>query len=121
MENDSEKRKGPFYMVYESMINEFGTDIANIISVMLKHQEYLKRFGRLDRDGYFYMEHKMIEKKTGISEHRQKIAMKELEEYNFLKIAAKRKGIPPKKFYKVKGELYIQFLIDMYNPEETSE
>lgn len=121
MNNDKEESKGPFYMVYEVMGDYFGPDVSNVISVMLKHQEYLLRLRRLDLNGYFYMEHKMIKKKTGISEHRQKIAMLVLEELGILKKLSKKKGTPPKTFYKVDGEKYVKYLIGLNKPDEPSE
>ena len=60
----------------------------------------------LNEDGFFYLEHRRIEELTLISEYRQKIAMKKLEEINILEISKKKKGIPPKKFYRVDCELY---------------
>ena len=121
MENNKEKSKGSFYKVYEIMGDCFGSDVSNVISIMLKHQEYLLKLKRLDRDGYFYMEHKMIKRKTGISEHRQKLAMKVLVKWGILEISTKKKGTPPKTFYKVHEEKYEALLIELNKPEESSE
>ncbi len=121
MEYNKEESKGSFYKVYEVMGDYFGSDVSNVISVMLKHQEYLMKYKGLDRDGYFYMEHKMITKKTGISEHRQKIAMKVLVKWGILEISTKKKGTPPKTFYKVNEDRYVKLLIEFNKPEESSE
>jgi len=88
-----ENTQPKFYMVYEGISQEYGCEVSNLISYLVNKQEYLRGYHRLDHDGYFYTEHRVIEEKIGLSEHRQKIAMKKLEEIGILKISSKKRGV----------------------------
>lgn len=106
MKNDNEEKNPPFTMVYECMAELYGLDVAATISALLKHQEYMQILKRLDREGFFYMEHKTIQRKIGISDHRQIKAMKVLVKIGVLQKSPIKKGTPPKTFYKVNSKKY---------------
>lgn len=111
-----EERKDPqFYKLYVKFLNEYGSDAAVIIAMFASHQQYYNQFNRVDENGYFYFEHHKIEKLMGISKYRQKIAMQLLTELGILMILDKKKGIPPKKFYKVDMEKYEKVVQSLSN------
>lgn len=90
-----------FYKVHNLFLQKFGVDVAVIISIFVFIQQYRDKYERTDIDGYFYLEHPKIEKMTHITIYRQRKAMELLVESKILKISEKKKGTPPKKFYRV--------------------
>jgi DNA-directed RNA polymerase specialized sigma54-like protein len=99
--SDEDIKACQFYKVYNVILDAFGSQVAILIALLASKQNYFKMFKKLDSEGYFYLEHKKITEMTGISTHYQKQAMEKLQELNLLYISPKKKGTPPKKFYRV--------------------
>ncbi len=92
----------PFLRVHKVLIMEFGLDAAALISELVFKQEMFS--------GAFFYEQKKIEKVTGLSRHRQEKASKILIDNGILSIEKEKKGIPPKKFYRVKIDKYYELV-----------
>lgn len=100
------KRQIQFYQVRDVFLREFGSDVAVLIAIFSAKHYFYYRKGKTDFNGFFYFKHPEIEESTGITIYRQKKAMEILVNLEILFISDKKKGIPPKKFYRVDHEQY---------------
>jgi hypothetical protein len=105
-----------FYMVFDVILKEFGFEVALLIALLASKQRYYQQFKKLDAEGCFYLEHPRIQEMTGIGEYSQKKAMAILSELKILYISPKKKGTPPKKYYRVNKERYDE-LVEKLNTE----
>jgi hypothetical protein len=99
--SDEDIKACQFYKVYNVILDAYGSHVAILLALLSSKQTYFKLFKKLDSEGCFYLEHKKIAEMTGISTHYQKQAMKKLQELKVLYISPKKRGTPPKKFYRV--------------------
>ena len=115
---NNDKRQPQFLMVYDVLLKEFGFEVALLIALLASKQRYFHQFKKhkLDSEGCFYLEHPKIQKLTGLGEYSQKKAMAVLSELKILYISPKKKGTPPKKFYRVNKERYNE-LVEKLNSE----
>lgn len=102
MKNNKTNSSAPFLQVYKVLIKEFGLDAAALISELVFKQSMFS--------GDFFYEQKKIEKATGLSRHRQEKATEILIDSGILSIDKDKKGIPPKKFYRVNVEKYHELI-----------
>ena len=88
-----------FIMTNKILIKAVGTDAAIIIGELCSEYNYWEQREQLLDGEWFYSTRENIEDNTGISEHRQRIAIGILVENKL--IETKRMGIPCKMYYKL--------------------
>ena len=88
-----------FIMTNKILIKAVGTDAAIIIGELCSEYNYWEQREQLLEGEWFYSTRENIEDNTGISEHRQRIAIGILIEKKL--IETKRMGIPCKMYYKL--------------------
>jgi hypothetical protein len=97
----------PFLRVSKPFLQKYGLDAAVIIAEMIYWQsQMIRKTYVIANGGYFYYEMFKIEKATGITPHRQKNAMDVLCKAGILDVKSEKKGIPPKRLYKVNVRAY---------------
>jgi len=88
-----------FIMTNKIMIKAVGTDAAIILGELCSEYNYWEQRGELAYGGWFYSTRENIEDNTGLSEHKQRIAINKLLKMEL--IETKRMGIPCKTYYKL--------------------
>lgn len=88
-----------FIMTNKILIKAVGTDAAIIIGELCSEYNYWEQREQLLDGEWFYSTRENIEENTGISEHRQRIAIGILVENKL--IETRRMGIPCKMYYKL--------------------
>lgn len=96
-----------FLRVSKPFLQKYGLDAAVIIAELVYwHSQMIRKISVKANDGYFFYEMFKIEKATGITPHRQRKAMDILCKAGILDVKDEKKGIPPKRFYKVNVRAY---------------
>jgi len=88
-----------FIMTNKILIKAVGTDAAIIIGELCSEYNYWEQRNQLVDGEWFYSTRENIEENTGISEHRQRVAIGILIDNNL--IETKRTGMPCKMYYKL--------------------
>ncbi len=88
-----------FIMTNKIMIKAVGTDAAIILGELCSEYNYWEQRGELAYGDWFYSTRENIEDNTGLSEHKQRIAINKLLKMEL--IETKRMGIPCKTYYKL--------------------
>ena len=88
-----------FIKTNKIMIKAVGTDAAIIIGELCAKYIFWEEKGALKDGEWFYFTRKDIEGETGLSAHKQRVAIDKLVKKNL--ITAKRMGIPCKTYYKL--------------------
>lgn len=88
-----------FIMTNKIMIKAVGTDAAIILGELCSEYNYWEQRGELAYGDWFYSTRENIEDNTGLSEHKQRIAINKLIKMEL--IETKRMGIPCKTYYKL--------------------
>ena len=88
-----------FIMTNKIMIKAVGTDAAIILGELCSEYNYWEQRGELAYGNWFYSTRENIEDNTGLSEHKQRIAINKLLKMEL--IETKRMGIPCKTYYKL--------------------
>jgi len=76
----------------------FGLEVSNLLPFLVYKQETLCK-EKEKEDSYFYCTHEELENQIGISAHRQRKALKLMEDLGI--ITSYMKGLPAKKFYHI--------------------
>lgn len=88
-----------FIMTNKILIKAVGTDAAIILGELCSEYNYWEQRGELKDKYWFYSTRENIEDNTGLSEHKQRIAINKLLQMEL--IETKRMGIPCKTYYKL--------------------
>lgn len=88
-----------FIMTNKILIKAVGTDAAIILGELCSEYNYWEQRGELKDKNWFYSTRENIEDNTGLSEHKQRIAINKLLKMEL--IETKRMGIPCKTYYKL--------------------
>lgn len=109
-----------WWPVNKLFTRKYGIDAAVIIADLSSKQEYFRGRRMLDREGFFFNEKKDIETDTSISPYRQDKALKILIDIEVLETEIK-KGIPPKRYYKVNVNKLNKLVLKLYESEDKKE
>lgn len=88
-----------FIMTNKILIKAVGTDAAIILGELCSEYNYWEQRGELTNRNWFYSTRENIEDNTGLSEHKQRIAINKLLKMEL--IETKRMGIPCKTYYRL--------------------
>lgn len=88
-----------FIMTNKILIKAVGTDAAIILGELCSEYNYWEQRGELRDNNWFYSTRENIEENTGLSEHKQRIAINKLMKMEL--IETKRMGIPCKTYYRL--------------------
>lgn len=88
-----------FIMTNKIMIKAVGTDAAIILGELCSEYNYWEQRDELVNGKWFYSTRENIEDNTGLSEHKQRIAINKLLKLGL--IETKKMGIPCKTYYKL--------------------
>ena len=88
-----------FIMTNKILIKAVGTDAAIILGELCSEYNYWEQRGELTDKEWFYSTRENIEDNTGLSEHKQRMAINQLLKMEL--IQTKRMGIPCKTYYKL--------------------
>lgn len=103
-----------FITVNKTIIKTFGLEEATIIGELASELDYWTKKGGLLENNWFYSTIENIEENTGISEFKQRKALKHLVELGVIDI--KIKGLPAKRYIKINEEQLAQKLnIQLYS------
>jgi len=83
-----------YWVLNKSIVKEFGIETAFILTNLVEAENILA-----DEDGWFYQTADTLEVLTGMSNHKQTVAIKQLIDCGV--IAHKNKGIPMKRYFKI--------------------
>jgi biotin operon repressor len=86
-------------LILKSLVLEYGIDVALVYGELLNRNTYYSKFNKLEDDSYFFLTIEELQNSTGMSAFQQRKAIQTLEENGF--IITKRKGLPPKRYFKV--------------------
>jgi hypothetical protein len=86
-----------FWVLNKLIVKEYGIETALILTVMAEAESMLA-----DDEGWFYQTAETIEEMTGLSNHKQTLAIKQLIKLGVLE--QKNKGIPMKRYFKLNFE-----------------
>ncbi len=98
-----------FIMTNKILIKAVGTDAAIMLGELCSEYNYWEQRGELTEDNWFYSTRENIEDNTGLSEHKQRMAINKLLQKQL--IETKRMGIPCKTYYKLNESN----ILDCYN------
>lgn len=88
-----------FIITNKILIKAVGTDAAILIGELCSEYNYWEQRNELKDGEWFYSTRENIEDQTGLSEHKQRVALNKLIQMNL--IETKRMGIPCKTYYKL--------------------
>ena len=88
-----------YITVNKDLIKIAGLEGAVLIGELASEYDYWTKNNGMTSDGYFFSTIDNIEDKTGLSEHKQRQALKKLEEIGI--VSVKVKGLPPKRYIKL--------------------
>ena len=88
-----------FIMTNKILIKAVGTDAAILLGELCSEYNYWEQRGELTNKIWFYSTRENIEDNTGLSEHKQRMAINVLLKMEL--IETKRMGIPCKTYYKL--------------------
>jgi len=86
-----------YWVLNKSIVKEYGIETALILTVMAEAENMLA-----DDEGWFYQTADTIEELTGLSNHKQSLAIKQLVELGVLEQS--NKGMPMKRYFKLSFE-----------------
>lgn len=86
--------------INKALIKQVGINEAILLTELVSEQLYWKSNKGLDKEGMFCSTVDIIQKNTTLNDYQQRKAIKKLEQYNLIK--TKIKGVPAKRFFKVK-------------------
>lgn len=95
-----------YITVNKELIKQVGLEGAVLIGELASEYDYWAKNNGITEDGYFFSTIENIEEKTGLSEHRQRQAIKKLEELGI--VTVKVKGLPAKRYVKLNEENIIK-------------
>lgn len=96
---------GNYISVNKDLIRELGLDEAVLIGELASEYMYWQEKEQTE-NGYFYSTIENIEKNTGLSGHKQRKAIKTLEDNKLITI--KLKGIPAKRYIKINEKQVVE-------------
>lgn len=88
-----------FIMTNKVLIKAVGTDAAILLGELCAEYNYWEQRNQLTNQNWFYSTRENIEDNTGLSEHKQRVAINILLKMEL--IETKRMGIPCKTYYKL--------------------
>ena len=107
---------GNYISINRTLISKLGLVSACMLSELMDEYEYYFDRNMLIDDGWFFSTRENIEKKIGLSRKQQDSAIKKLIDLGL--IEKKRKGVPPKKHFKL-NENKIWFFLSRDDVEPT--
>ena len=99
-----------YTMVNHDMVKKLDLGAAYWLCEIISWMRYLKKKKRVDEDGWFYYTQEHLEKKIGISSQRQNRIIKKLKSTGIIDV--KRKGLPPRNYFKINYEKLVIFLYE---------
>ena len=91
-----------FITVNKEIARCLGLEEAVLLGELASKYNYLEDRNLLDEEGFFFATAEDIEHETSLSAYKQRTAFKNLESKGI--IETKFKGVPPKKYFKIKEE-----------------
>ena len=88
-----------FIIINKILIKAVGTDAAILLGELCSEYNYWENKNKLVEGKWFYSTRENIEENTGLTEHKQRQALKKLIGLKLVEIT--RKGIPCKNYYKL--------------------
>ena len=112
-----------FIRVPRPFIRRFNLNTAIMLSEIYSEYTYWNERGGLQSGGWFYSTIENMYSNTGLSNHHQLVACKELESYGIIKI--KYYGMPKKRYFKIDmsavKKLYSDFELYSSSLDDTEE
>lgn len=96
-----------FIVVNKTIIKALGLDEAVILGELASEYMYWKNQGRLI-DGYFFSTIENIEENTTLTAHKQREALKHLQEIEIVDV--QRKGLPAKRYIRIDEKRLMEIL-----------
>ena len=90
---------GNYIITNKILIKAVGTDAAILLGELCSEYNYWENKGELVDGEWFYSTRENIEDNTGLSEHKQRMAIKKLIDLKLIEV--RKKGIPCKNYYKL--------------------
>lgn len=90
-------KSNSFFVLNKQLVKALGIETAFLLSVLAEAEEQLA-----DDDGWFYQTSSTIEEITGLSNHKQTLAIEKLVQLEILE--QKNMGIPCKRYFKISFE-----------------
>ena len=103
-----------FITVNKALIKSVGLEAAVIVGELASEHNYWQQNNGITEEGYFFSTIENIEDKTSLSEHKQRQALKKLEELGV--VSVKVKGLPAKRYVKLNPEQ----LMELFQNKEKS-
>lgn len=100
-----------------ALISKIGLEEAIMLGELASEFDYWTKHNGLDDNGYFFTTIENIEKKTALSDHRQRNALKHLQELKL--IDYKVSGIPAKRYIRL-NEFNIADLLKDSKPKKST-
>lgn len=91
-----------YITVNKELIKHIGLEGAVLVGELASEYDYWSKNDGITPEGYFFSTIENIEEKTGLSEHRQRQAIKKLEGLSIIDV--KVKGLPAKRYVKLNEE-----------------
>ena len=95
-----------FITVNKELIKVVGLDAAVLVGELASEHNYWTNNKGITEEGYFFSTIENIEEKTSLSEHKQRQALKKLEELGLVTVQIK--GLPAKRYVKINQEQLIK-------------
>ena len=115
--------KNDFIRVPRPFIRKFNLNTAVMLSEIYSEYTYWRERDGLQQGGWFYSTVANMYYNTGLSNHQQRTACKELVEYGIIKM--KYHGMPKKRYFKFEpaafNKLYIDFELNSNMGDEEIE
>lgn len=95
-----------FIITNKILIKAVGTDAAILLGELCSEYNYWENRNELSDGEWFYSTRENIEENTGLTEHKQRMALNKLIQLNL--VETKKKGIPCKIYYKLNEDEIIE-------------
>jgi len=102
-----------FWQLNKTLVLELGIDTALFLTDLSSRQDYWEIKGKLDKDGFFFINRDEIKEETTLSHSKQNKATKTLVELNILDV--KKVGIPSKNHYKINVSKLNKYILNLVN------
>ncbi len=99
-----------FIMTNKILIKAVGTDAAILLGELCSEYNYWEQRNELTDTDWFYSTRENIEDNTGLTEHKQRMALSKLISLNL--VETKKKGIPCKVYYKLNEKNILECYTD---------
>ena len=100
--------QGNYFAFHKDLAKKLGLDEAIILGALINRYQYYFEHGKLDEEGMFYCTVETLENDTTLSDYKQRKALTNLQDGNFINI--KLKGLPAKRYIEINADKIIETL-----------